>query len=634
MGDNRPREKEGRPVIDPIAELVRLEVKLVGMFRDCADRALSAVPAGSPGADIWSDYGFKWPAYSLAHLYRFEHPDNPHCGDESCLELAVGLVDKFVEEWRWRTGQGLAVEGREVPHYVAAALIEWLGDKISAERREAWAAHGEAWAEQALKKPFGFTGTYHDSWRILSLYRLGRALGREEWSEMAVHFYRQMLSYQTPEGFWEEGRHHGPSMRYNGLMLPTLAWMYRLTGGDEFREAASRLAAFMAAYSYPDGITVGPFDGRNSPMMGFFPACAGMELAPESRVLSARAFQLWKDLGSPEDPGLVVEATRDAVRLAFYAADHCIYLTDFVPEAERAAALDESGALPVDCGGTVEHHSTVFDGLLHHEGDWVLALSGQNSDVPRIGRSIYRLERQSRIELWHPKARLVLGGGHSLREVELPYVNAILDTGYAGSSDFGRLDVAGTGKLARSRDGSRAGGKVKGEGDDRPDYGLVQSYFTPRMARARVEAGAPELELVFAHGTVRFRFGFPSPEKVEIDADWDVRRLDRLCLQIPVPVWSGAKLSLDGRETPGGGEPIEVKKEVRAQGGPFEASYCLAVPEGVPCRVHWPLAAQPTHSNLFEDAPFRPAFALALVSCQWEKPEQTGRARFVISLKS
>jgi hypothetical protein len=619
-------------MIDPVAELVRIEVRLVRTFLDGIDRALAAAPAGSPGATIWSDYGFKWPAYALAHLYRFEHPENPFCGEQSCLEKAAKLLDKCTEEWHWRRSRGFRVESREVPHYVAATLIEWLGEDTPADSRDGWTAHAEAWAAQALEKPFGFTGTYHDAWRLISLYRLGRALDRDEWREMAVHFFRQMLTYQTKEGFWEEGRHHGPSMRYNGLMLPALAWVYRFTGEEVFGESAARLATFMATYSYPDGITVGPFDGRNCPMMAFFPACPGMELSPEGRVLSARAFALWRDLGSPERPDLIVESTRDAVRVAFYAADHCVYLTDFVPEDERTAAADERGSLPIDTGGTVTNHSTEFDGLLFRDGEWILALSGQNTYVPKLSRSIYRLERQSRIELWHAGARLVLGGGHNLRETGLPYANAILDTGYAGGSDFGRLDVAGAAELSRSRDAARAGAAIGKEGDDRPDYGLVQSYFIPQFARAGVRNARPELELRFAHGTVRFDFAFPAPERVEIGASWDVRLLKRLCLQIPLLVWHGAELLVDSEVPSGDAEPAPVESGLRADGGPFGAGYGLSVPEGIPCRVRWPLLAHPTHAGHFEDDPFKPAFRVALVSSQWEDPPRTGTAKWMLDI--
>jgi len=236
-------------MIDPIAELIKIEVRLADLARGFSERALAAPPEGHPDATIWCDYGFKWPAYAFAHLHRTEHPDNPHFGAKWCVELAVALLDKCTETWEWRKSQGMQVASREVPHYVAAALLEWLGERTPEASRAGWVGHAEAWAKQALEKPFGFTGTYHDAWRLLSLFRLGGALDRPGWREAAVFFFKRMISYQTAEGCWEESRGHGPSMRYNGLMLPALAWMYRLTGDGEFRESAARLASFMARYS-------------------------------------------------------------------------------------------------------------------------------------------------------------------------------------------------------------------------------------------------------------------------------------------------------------------------------------------------------------------------------------------------
>ena len=53
----------------------------------------------------------------------------------------------------------------------------------------------------------------------------------------------------------------------------------------------------------------------------------------------------------------------------------------------------------------------------------------------------------------------------------------------------------------------------------------------------------------------------------------------------------------------------------------------------MPNRVHYPLAAQPTFADLFEDDPFRPPFAIALLSCQWIDPAPTGDAVFTITVQ-
>jgi hypothetical protein len=103
---------------------------------------------------------------------------------------------------------------------------------------------------------------------------------------------------------------------------------------------------------------------------------------------------------------------------------------------------------------------------------------------------------------------------------------------------------------------------------------------------------------------------------------------------MPLLVWHGAKLSVDGNEVQDEGDGLaEVGEELRVGGGPFGAAYALSVPEGVPCRVRGPLAAQPTHSNFFEEDTFRPAFRIALACSQWEKPPRTGSAVWTLTVQ-
>jgi len=618
-------------LMDAITELLRIEVSLAEHVRAISGRILAAPPEGRPDSDIWCDYGFKWPAYTFAHLHRTTHPDNPHVGAAWCIDLALRFMDKAVEDWRDRVRQGLTVSSLEVPHYVAAALVAWLGDALDDGRRADWTAHAEAFAEEALTRPGGLTGNYHDTWHMLALYRMGEAWGRAEWRETALRFFHQIIALQTPSGFWEERRHHGPSMRYNGLMLPTLAWMYRLTDDAICGEAARKLAAFMATFTYPDAITVGPFDGRNAPMLAFFPTCPGLELAPEGRVLSARAFRLWRDLGAPGNVTRTVASTRDAVRLAFYTADTCHYLMEHVPPDEPI--LDETGRLPVDEDGAIEHHTSAFDGVLVRRGPWAAALSGQESEVPIIAQSPYRLERQSRIEVWHERARLVIGGGHNLRGAAVPYANAVVDTGYAGPVSFGVLDREKAADIWRARRIPRAGETLGQEPPSAALHRMFQAYYMPPAVRTTVEDGAPALALLFAHGAVRFSPAFPAADRCDLTAAWDLRCVRRLCIQVPIVVWLGATLSLDGRSQ----EPVEptllpVEKEMRVDGGLFGSRISVALPPDVPCRVRWPLPAHPTFSDRFDDDPFLPQFAIALVSCQWSPPPDTGQARLTLTV--
>ncbi|MCP5114293.1 MAG: hypothetical protein GY953_25975, partial [bacterium] len=112
----------------------------------------------------------------------------------------------------------------------------------------------------------------------------------------------------------------------------------------------------------------------------------------------------------------------------------------------------------------------------------------------------------------------------------------------------------------------------------------------PRQARTHIVDGTPELVLIFGHGTVRFRFTFSDPKRAEIEASWEIRHVKRLCLQVPVVMWRGARLHLDGTtQAADTFSAREVRREISVSGGPLDATFSLRVPEGMPCRVHYPI---------------------------------------------
>jgi hypothetical protein len=593
-------------MIDPVAELIKLEVKLAHWIRGKQTDILEAPLNVGRANWLWVDYGFRWPAFTLVQLFTTKHPDNPLFGVEWCADLAMQLIDKEVAYWHYDRDRGRSISTGETPHYVAAYVLERLGNRVAGQRRRDWLEHEAAWAAQALERPQGITGGYHDSWRMTGLYRLGKVLDQPEWSEMGVFFFRQLLALQTKEGFWEDSRHHGPSARYCGLMLPSLAWMYRWTGDEAFGAAARRLADFMATYAYPDSLTIGAFDGRNSNTPGFFPICPGLELTPRGRAYGARAFALWHKLGMFGDVQRAVQSTRDLPRLAFYAADTCEYLSRYAPQPSDA--IDAGASLPIDRNGFLENQTAGFDGLMNRKGPWVVALSSQNSDM----RGTFRLERQSRIEIWHERTGLLVGGGHNRHDWPVPHANVILDNGFAGTSAFGAAPAGSPGRIS-------------------------EHYYRPRVAQSRIVDGTPELRLIFGHGTVRFRFAFPDVGCVRINADWSVRRVKRLCLQLPLVLGRDAGLWLEGQEQVRGDYALrEARNRIEVQSsGPYGSSVKLLTPPQAACRVHYPLLTGVFHQGAEkhrENDPIRNYFDLALVSCQWDGPDETGQASFLLSL--
>lgn len=590
---------------DILTELVRLEVRFAKVYLKEVQSILDAPPEGAPNETHWSDYGLRFSAYALAHLHVLDHPENPHRGDERFADLALKLVDKFVEDYEFNLSQGRKVSTGEWPHFVAAGIYRWLGDLLTSERKTRWLEHEEAWANQAMRRPFGKTAPNHDAWRFASLYRLGQVLDRPDWREAAIFLARQIITYQTPEGFWEEGRHHGPSNRYNFVMLSALAWLYRLSGDEEVGDATRRLAAFVARYTYPDGTTVGAFDGRQGTGLGASPICVGLELIPEGRTLNRRMLELWREAGSLEQVGLGSASRRGLYRHGLYFGANIEYYSQAIPVAERELAFQDKAELAIDPPGTLINQSNTFNGLMHRTGSWVVTLSGQNSDVPHIGTSIYRLERQSRIELWHADARLIVGGGHNLRERPLPHATCVLDTGNEGETQFGFI----------------------GDKNWRGRYG----YYAPRLAEVRMDGEIPELRLVFANGTVVWRVSPRDDDTCRLQATWEILNVERFCLQLPIVFWRGAELRLDGEPQKAGGEPLPVDKIVEVSAGIFEKGFRVTLPDAPAARLH-PVESFRSYNKAAEDDPFKPHFELGLLSCQWTDPPRRGEATFEVEV--
>jgi len=591
-----------------LVELIDLEVRLAESVRRDSPLILTAARQGQTAYSEPGNYNYMQAAYLVGHLFALRHPANPLRGQAWCAELAIAMTDEVVADWRRAQQRGEEVNTAEWSPLITVELFEFLAPVLDAARKARWLAFVEAYIAFASSRPYGFTSPNHEAWRQVLLYRAGQVLERPALCELALFLCRQELTYQTAEGFWEEGRHHGPSMKYNQVMLGPLAWLYRLSGDEAIGAAARKLAAFMSTYTFPDGTTVGAFDGRQSTSLAFFsPVCPGLELTPAGRTLNARCLSLYRESGSSRDLRFFENSIWYVYFGLFFHAASCRYYAEIVPDAEPEAAPETP--LAIDRDTTLANHTASFDGLLHRRGAWAVALSSQNSDIARNAPNIYRLERQSRIELWHRDARLLAGGGHNRSDNPIPYANAVLDTGFCGETAFGRMDAA--------QDPRR------------------MAYYMPRLAVSGMCDGAPELSLVFGHGTVRFRFLIHDDRHLEIEARWDVRQVRRLCLQLPMIVWHDAALLLDGVAAPADASaPAALTRELAVRGGPFNAGTRLRIPTGVPCRVHRGLGILRCYLEpLPEPERYLPMFGMALVSAQWTDPTPTGKASFHIETR-
>jgi len=543
-------------------------------------------------------------AYPLALAWGLDHPANTLAGDGRLPERAAEMCDAQVAQWRAVLPAPGPRDSNEWNALAAAYCDVKLAPAVPEQRRAAWREYVREYLDAQMTRPFFFTSYNHEAQRCLTLQFAGELYGRDDWRRRAAFFTRQLLGFATEHGFWEEGPHHGPSMSYNDIMLPALAWMYRLTGEEAFGAAAGRLAEFQAIYGYPDGTTSGPFDGRVGTVPGHRRlAVAGLELAPVGRTMMRRqlaAAEEWLE----RFPAADGRAKGHFVALAI---DY-YHRFGLPPGSAEAPPLDADGAV-------VASHTPHFDGLAARRGPWAVTLSGQRSEVPKLMRSVFRLDRQSRIELWHEKLGVVVGGGHNKPGQPVPLANAVVHSGFGNvAADFGHIGPA---------DGDKPMGWL-----DR------LATFLARSARTGMDGQTPTLELDFAHAAIRFEVHLET-DRATIRWRFEQRGTRVLALQLPVVVGPGGRISADGRELPKRFAPPEAAPcrsvGVEAPDGRFTVT---APADGAATCLRWPLIPVITYAEDTEEV-FRAApYHIGLLSTQLTDPPETGEGQWVVTCQA
>jgi hypothetical protein len=564
----------------------------------------------SPGS--WSHENYRYITEIFLALYKVKNKNNPYYGNDDCLQKYIQLADSWVLEWESARANNGKVSYAEWPPFIILRGLDQLKSELSDEMRSRWVKCVTWFADETVPQPFFFTAPNHEIWKQAIAALAGRVLKRPDLLESARFKANQLLSYQEPEGFWEEGRHHGPSMKYNSLMLGGLTIVARETADPRILDGAARLARFMCTWNYPDGVLPGTFDGRQSTSPGYFGILVpGLDLAPEGFTHMQRILDFWERTGWIDDPGKIGPSNWYAHFGMPFAAESLFYLNEKCPKSQ-------ADQLPLDADGAcLENHSTVFDGLMQRKGDWVLALSGQISDVPKDCQFIYRLERQSRIEIWHKQASVVVGGGHSLVNCAWPLYNTWIETGYGDEPD--PKQYANSGSLEAS-----------------PAYALRRSKYYARSASTELENGNPRLQTCYANCSSTFDLCV-SGDDVTIKASWQQLAVKQLRLAIPMVIWRGGSAFADGQQLPAASidDPalIEIDKSLTVETPIFGSKVSITVPTGGSNRVIWPLEPVRTYGQLFEEEHYQSFFRIALVETVIDNPETEGAVCWKLSVE-
>jgi len=144
------------------------------------------------------------------------------------------------------------------------------------EKRADWLAHHHESGRLAN----------HQALIVLCLELLSSLLITKKWDQFKTDRLKQVLSWQSPEGWFQE--YEGCDPGYHTLTLSLLARVYALRPGQELKEALTRAVRLAAHFVHPDGSFGGEYTSRNT--YNFFPH--GFELTgvwlPEALSINDR----------------------------------------------------------------------------------------------------------------------------------------------------------------------------------------------------------------------------------------------------------------------------------------------------------------------------------------------------------
>jgi hypothetical protein len=389
-------------------------------------------------------------------------------------------------------------------------------------------------------------------------------------------------------------------MRYNYIQLTNMLLYADYSGDRSILPACRKLADFMIRYSFPDGSPIGAFDGRQS--WRFSNISYGLDRWPKGKELNRRAFRSLKKWGLLE-PGSRYAVSTDLSQFwnGYWLVDE---LKSLLPDARVEP-------LPQDIPGyrVVESGPTFLGGVVRRH-DWMVALSGVLSDVAHLSGSVYRLDRQSRIDIWHQDTGLIIGGGSNRveRAGDVPLANVLLLTGFQDvAADFGKL-------------------KGGSELDKR-------ATFFPRALEVSLMPGQQTLRESFGQGDIELTVWPVSKEHLRIRYEYDLFSCKTLFVQLPLIVFYNSEVTVDDKPFRNV-KPCLVSSAVRISNPTTGTVVRVTPPAGVECALRPPQEPLRSYGPLQEKQYHQPFYHICLLSVKLDSPSERGSGEFRIQVSA
>jgi len=583
----------GNAAASPAAEEKELADDLMKQLVGFSRIALEEMDPAKPGvcyARMPNEHN-QTPCYPLAYLYKTKHPLNPYYGDRKVRDQAIAICDHIVE-----------VESTlEWPLYSLSQVYALLEDELDNAHKDSWLDYATYYMGTRGSKPYFYTSFNHEAWNATAILRAGQVFGKAEWVDRAKRLMHQLIKVQNELGYFDEGPHHGPSMKYNQTQLAPMLIFVDYTGDQKVLAAAKKLADFMIRYSFPDGSTIGCFDGRQSWSIGYYGTlCYGLDRWPLGKEHNRRIWRTRKKWGMIDPESKYYNLSDWYAYFGFgFLLDEYLSLRPDTP----------SSALPQDTDGYLRYEqSSSFAGGVARNFGWMVAISAINSDIPRVAQSVYRLERQSRLDVWHEKTGLIIGGGHNKRETEVPLANFHLLTGYNGvDCDFGRLSG--------------------GEWHDR------RAVYIPRAVKADIALERQILCESYGQGDLSFNVVPLDESHLRIVFEYDVFTTRKLFVQLPLIVYYNSSISLDGHSLTEKGELRKVRKQVDISNPTTGTLVRITVPEGLEAALRPPILPLRWYGGDHGVQRYEPFYDIRLLSVKVDAPKGKGSGKFTVTIR-
>jgi len=373
----------------------------------------------------WKHFGYS--ILAPAVLYARTHPGNRHYHERAMLDLAMRIGDLLASE----NEKGAFTPRLDSDWDTYTWLEAWrlLDAQLGAERRDRWKralqeniARLESDAAERVDFPWyespyiGTSPNHYSQWAEL-LYLGGRTFDRPQWVELGAKILHRFLVDQTPDGYWGEHSHAGPTIGYDHLTVSAVGVYCELSGDALCETALRRSLTFHENFTYPDGTPVEAVNNRNR----YWPVSAWSQFVFSRFPDGRRYAEFLTGFFDPEK--LSMDELGRISQDALYYHEGAV------------------GAIPQD----QERHLYVMQApaAIRKAGPWVVSLSGIVETQAPFNQ--YYLDRQANLSIFHTKLGLIVSGANSKRQPELATFRESIDGVTYQMPESSRLQMADAG---------------------------------------------------------------------------------------------------------------------------------------------------------------------------------------------